>query len=250
MDNSDGLLGIAGDRKFINAFYVYRKSKKDLKNIDNEDEIEREKIEYICCIYYLKALHHVFSKIHERSEGENKGCYLDYLRWNQNIIRAKLHFFKNIPHLQDMIRITEFENDFKLIFEENFQLTTEDKGIVNQYVHAYECVRRYDENEAGKKYKLALQHSGRLFINYVNILKTRGYTRKLDRDDVTFEDVQKVAKDLVTRLKDVDVNLKNSVQETFELFKDYREFDDGCATTNDELIVKALKLAHSRFIKR
>uniref|UniRef100_A0AC34RT42 Uncharacterized protein n=1 Tax=Panagrolaimus sp. JU765 TaxID=591449 RepID=A0AC34RT42_9BILA len=250
MNNPDGLPGIAGDRKFIDAFYMHQKSKEELKNIDhkgkNEEKIKT--IEFICFKYYLDALDHCFTKIIRSSNEETKTHYLDYIRWNRDIIAGQLDDFKCIPHLQYFFpTITEYENVCKEIIEENFQLATEDKGIVNQYVHAYECVQRFNENEkCGKKYKLALQHTGKLFINYVNILKTHGYTKELDRHDVTFADFQNEAKDLVIRLEDVDDELKKDVEEAFELFKDYCEFDDGCAKTNDELICKALELAHSR----
>uniref|UniRef100_A0AC34QAD1 Uncharacterized protein n=1 Tax=Panagrolaimus sp. JU765 TaxID=591449 RepID=A0AC34QAD1_9BILA len=248
MDNPDGLTGIAGDRKFIDAYYVYRKSEDDLESIDHEGKNmkTRKKTELVCLKYYLKALDHCFTEIIISSNEETKIHYLDYIRWNRDIIAGQLDYFKCIPHLQDFRSIiTDYGNVCKEIIEKNFQLTYEEESIVNQYVHAYECVRRYD-NKYRESYKKALQHTGRLFINYINILKTRGYTKELDRDDVTFEDFQNEAKDLVKRLKDVDVYLKKNVQEAFELFKEYREFDDGCAKTNDELIAKALKLAHSR----
>uniref|UniRef100_A0AC34Q9N1 Uncharacterized protein n=1 Tax=Panagrolaimus sp. JU765 TaxID=591449 RepID=A0AC34Q9N1_9BILA len=249
MDYRDGLLGIAGDRKFIDALYVYQKSKEELKDISTNDSMIQEKTEYICCIYYLKALQHVFFKIHSLSDDETKAYYLDHIRWNRNTIDAELQYFKNIQHLQDMIRITEFEKDFKSIFEKNFQLTIEEESIVNRYVHVYKGIQRYNKNgQCRKKYEHALQHTGRLFINYVNILRTRGYTKELDRHNVTFESFQDEARDLITRLEDVDDNLKKSVQETFKLFKDYREFDDRCAKINYELIAKALKLIHSRAV--
>uniref|UniRef100_A0AC34RFC5 Uncharacterized protein n=1 Tax=Panagrolaimus sp. JU765 TaxID=591449 RepID=A0AC34RFC5_9BILA len=248
MDNPDGLSGIAGDRKFIDAYYVYRKSEEDLENIDHrrKNREKRETTEFICFSHYLKVLDHCFLKIIRCPDEETKIHYLDYIRWNRDIIAGQLDYFKCIPHLQNyVLRINDCESTCQSILEKNFRLTIEEESIVNQYVHAYERVQRYS-NKYGESYKKALQHTGRLFINYLDILKTRGYTRELDRDDVTFEDFQNEAKDLVTRLKDVDVYLKKSVQEAFELFKDYREFDDGCAKTNDELIAKALKLAHSR----
>uniref|UniRef100_A0AC34RT86 Uncharacterized protein n=1 Tax=Panagrolaimus sp. JU765 TaxID=591449 RepID=A0AC34RT86_9BILA len=224
MDNPDGLSGIAGDRKFIDAYYVYRKSEEDLENIDHrrKNMKKREKTEVVCFKYYLEAMNHCFTKIVSYSDEEIKIHYLDYIRWNRDIIAGQLDYFKCIPHLQDYVSmINDFENTCQSILEKNFRLTTEEKSIAIQYVHAYERVQRYN-NKHRESYKKALQHTGRLFINYNE------------------------AKDLVTRLKDVDVNLKKSVQETFELFKEYREFDDGCAKTNDELIAKALKLAHSR----
>uniref|UniRef100_A0AC34RFA1 Uncharacterized protein n=1 Tax=Panagrolaimus sp. JU765 TaxID=591449 RepID=A0AC34RFA1_9BILA len=197
MKNPDGLPGIAGDRKFISALYVYQKSKEELKKIDDEgkNKEKKEKTELVSLKYCLEALDHCFTRC-AKSSDETKIHYLDYIRWNRDIIVTDLDCFKRIPHLNDFFpTITEYEDVCKEIIEKNFQLTTEDKAVVNQYVHAYE------RNEA----------------QY-----------------------------LITRLKDVDVHLKKSVQEAFELFKDYREFDDGCAKTNDELIAKALKLAHSR----
>uniref|UniRef100_A0AC34QA91 Uncharacterized protein n=1 Tax=Panagrolaimus sp. JU765 TaxID=591449 RepID=A0AC34QA91_9BILA len=247
MDYRDGLPGIAGDRKFIDALYVYQKSKQDLKNIEDEDGMKREKTKYICCIYYLKALEQVFSKIYELSEGKNNSCYLDYVRWNRDIIDAEFNHFKCIPDLQNIIRITEYENVCKSIFEKYFQLTTNEKRIVRQYVEDIKCVKRYAKPYE-KSCKLALKHTGRLFINYVNILRTRGYTKELDRHNVTFENFQDKARDLITRLEDVDDNLKTKVREAFESFKDYRDFDDRCAKINDELIAEALELAQSRAI--
>uniref|UniRef100_A0AC34RFV0 Uncharacterized protein n=1 Tax=Panagrolaimus sp. JU765 TaxID=591449 RepID=A0AC34RFV0_9BILA len=250
--NPDGITGIGGDRIFIDALYFYQRSKEDLKDIGNKvdgkivETTERGKIEYFCCTHYLKAINHVLSKIQSVSKEDAKIHYLDYIRWNRDIIETELDYFKCIEHLQHIVpNITECQENFESIISNHCQLTTEDESIVNQYIHSYERVERFSR-KFGKTYKLALQHTGRLFINYINILKNRGYIKKFDRQGITFDDLKKQAEFLIAGLKHVDDDLRKNIEEAFKLYEEYCEFDDGYAKTNDELICKALELAHSR----
>uniref|UniRef100_A0AC34RSM9 Uncharacterized protein n=1 Tax=Panagrolaimus sp. JU765 TaxID=591449 RepID=A0AC34RSM9_9BILA len=250
--NPDGITGIGGDRTFIDAFYFYQRSKEDLKDLavnDNwkmDEKMEIEKTEYFCCTHYLKAIRHIISKIQSVSKDDVKIHYLDYIRWNRDIIELELDYFKCISHLEHIVpSIAECQKNFESIIKDHFQFNADDESIANQYVHSYECVERFNR-KFGKAYKKALQHTGRLFINYVNILKNRGYTKKLDRQGITFEDFKKEAEFLIAGLKHLDDNLRKDIEETFKCYEEYCEFDDGYAKTNDGLIFKALELAHSR----
>uniref|UniRef100_A0AC34RSQ2 Uncharacterized protein n=1 Tax=Panagrolaimus sp. JU765 TaxID=591449 RepID=A0AC34RSQ2_9BILA len=247
MDDPDYTKSIASDHTFMDAYYVYMLSRELDSDIDaSVDDDEKQETERTCCISYLKALNYCLDKIHKLPNGETKNCHVNFIRWNQDVIKNELQHFRSIPHLDDLL--PEIDNCLHLsqmIVQNYFRLTQQEDAIVNQYIHAYNRLKRC-ENKSQNVYKHALQHSARLFINYLNILSKHGCIEEFNHDGICFNDIRKEAEYLIARLENIDNDLKKDVENQFELYKNYQILDNSCAKGHEQIIKEAVKLAHSR----
>lgn len=245
--------GIGDDRNFIDAYYIYTKLKMELDNPSNDfrnDSIEE--IECNCCKSFLNAIIQCLDKINSLPEGDIKRNYLDYLRWNNLIILTQLYSFSEIAHLHSLLpEIKNCEENIETTIESYFRLNSEERGVSNQYVHALNVAKDLKIRPVGAEKDLknltrALQHTGRLLINYVNYLLIRGYSQKLDRTDITYVELKNEAVFVITELQNLDDNLALDITRTLELYEQFRTLDECNAEQQDRIMAHALKLAHAR----
>uniref|UniRef100_A0AC34R380 Uncharacterized protein n=1 Tax=Panagrolaimus sp. JU765 TaxID=591449 RepID=A0AC34R380_9BILA len=244
MDDPNYTKSIASDRIFMDDYYVYMKSRAELRSGIKKDE--KMKIERISCEHYLKALNYCLAKISELPNGEVKDYHVNYIRWNQDVIEHELQYFESIPHLDDLFpKIVNCRNMSEMIIQNYSQLTEQEKATVNEYVHAYELIKRC-EDKSGNVYRRALEQTGRLFINYLKVLSNHGCIHEFHRDNIYFNDIREEAEYLVTELENINDDLKKKVEKQFKFFKNFRTLDDACAKCHEQIIKEAVELSHSR----
>jgi hypothetical protein len=195
----------------------------------------------------LNAINICLTQIDSLPEGDIKRNYLNYLRWNNLIISTQLDDFAEIAHLQNLLtsEIETCQEKIKTTIKSYFELNNEEKGLCNQYVHALSLAKDL-KKRPGTLYTKALQHTGRLLINYLNFLQIRGYNQKLDRMDTTFEQLKNEVEFVKTELRGLDDALASDIKDSIKLYEDFRDLDDCNAAQQDQLMEHALKLAHGR----
>ena len=244
MANLDGIFGIGGDRDFMDYLYLYYKKKNDLLNDTNKPKDELKEEEGELYSYYLQAIWHCLSRISQLENCATQHFYLDWLRWNLDVILNEVLHFENVNTKEDAKQCIEAAKQAIMqTFRTHFQLTEIEKAISNQYVHSYELI-----NRSGRLKKTVIINTGKIFINYVDLLKKRYYIENLDRENVTFAQLNAEADFLVEKLKgdNYDLSLGTRVEYMKVMYENFRSMDRELRIKDDENIKLALEIAHQR----
>uniref|UniRef100_A0A914Q5B8 Uncharacterized protein n=1 Tax=Panagrolaimus davidi TaxID=227884 RepID=A0A914Q5B8_9BILA len=239
----DGIKGIAGDRVFVDHFYVYKKLKLEIDTADEERNEKKKK----CCEHFLSAYEHCIIRINKLRNGDIKSNYLNWIRWNHLLIFAQLAQFKEDSEFcADKKRIEVFGEKITELMKIYFKFNEADKGVSNEYAHAFDLVEKKLKN-CENIHKLLIQQAARLFINYINLFIQKCYTKTFDRDNYSLETLQSEADCLSKALHESgNVKLKTDIEIVLENYIAFCDLDKNEAIAQDELIKSALKLAHKR----
>ena len=231
--------GICGDSTFMDAYYYYQKSNQELQKITVEKRDKND--ELLSYKAYLIAIQQCLFKINGiLPEGSIKQNYLDWFRWNYILISSELDRFQSIEHLNELLSddIRKLETEMETTFKSYFELNEEEKGVFNQYVHAYERVKR-SQNRSGPVYLQSLQDAAGLFANYINYLIKRCMF-------TSFQDVQSEAEFLIKELRGLDDKLSSNVKNILKQFKQCRYLDKTALSAQDKIMEEAMIIAHLR----
>jgi hypothetical protein len=241
MANAHGIEGIAGNRRFMDHYYLYYKLKEELTgNYDNQQE--RDNAKYNSCEQYLLALTHCIHKIQDMPNSNDTRHYIDYIRWNMDIINDKLEQYKRVSNVEPLFPLIEVsKNCIKSVADEYFQLSESEKAISNQYIDAYSRAQR-----PGTQNRNVYIHTARLYMNYINLLKNRYYVNKTDRENVTFSQLDSEANYLINILNSIDRGIVSNIKLANEAYKGSRFQDNTLRLGQDKVIKDALIMAHKR----
>uniref|UniRef100_A0A914Q4I6 Nuclear anchorage protein 1 spectrin-like repeat domain-containing protein n=1 Tax=Panagrolaimus davidi TaxID=227884 RepID=A0A914Q4I6_9BILA len=250
MVNNDGLEGIAGDRKFIDYYYLHEKFKKECEKTTKENG-ETKSTEQIInekkksCISFLMAVTECITQIDNLRPSEIQQSYLNWIRWNKRIVLIQLRTFKFDPNLKDHVdHIDTLINKIEALMKEHFVLDDAEKAVSNQYDHAFSRIQR---QKCGKIDIRVLQHCAKLLINYIDYLKTRYYVKILDRPNYSIEQLQNEANLLTTSLRRMnDTVLASNLNDVLQHFLTFCKLDEVHCLGQDGLIEIAVELAHKR----
>uniref|UniRef100_A0A914PPV6 Uncharacterized protein n=1 Tax=Panagrolaimus davidi TaxID=227884 RepID=A0A914PPV6_9BILA len=243
---ADEIKGIAGDRKFMDHYYLYLKLKKEYEE-DSPEDLAHEAKRKSCFEHYFAALNECFSKIDKLCNGDIRKNYLNWIRWNEINIIVELAYFKDDPLLMEKIDdIHEMGEKIVALKEANFQLTETEKGVSNEYAHAFDQIQRKEDSFEKPNLKV-VQQAARLLINYINLLTRRCYVSKTDREDYDHERLKSEAEYLITALKRFNEgSLAEGVETSIKNFLEFCELDNAAIIGQEKLMEGAVALAHKR----
>jgi hypothetical protein len=167
-----------------------------------------------------------------------KGDHLNWLRWNLLIINSELDAYQQsmLNGENIHISISILKDGIEVIVEKYFRLSEAEKSISNEYEQAYKFASRRNDARL-------FQQAGRLFKNYINLLKIKYYIDKLDKG-VTLAQLYSEADFLVSKLSNIDKQLAEDIKNITELYDEFIKYDSDSRTAQDCIIADALKLAH------
>uniref|UniRef100_A0A914Z5L0 Uncharacterized protein n=1 Tax=Panagrolaimus superbus TaxID=310955 RepID=A0A914Z5L0_9BILA len=221
-------------------YYLYLKIKEECEN----DAIKRK----ICFENFSAALNQCFFQINKLCHGDIRKNYLNWIRWNKVNIIVELAYFKD-AEIDKNEEIQEIVEKIVALMESNFQLTETEKGVSNEYTHAFDQIQRKEDNFEKINFKL-LQHAGRLIINYINHLTQRCYVSddgKTDRENYDHVRLKSEADYLSTSLRwRNEIQLAKGVEISINNFIEFCELDNAAMIGQERMMKKAIKLAHKR----
>jgi hypothetical protein len=249
---------IENDRKFIDNYYYYCKFKKYANSDKKKSSENIQKALKNSCDHYLSAINRCLNKITTANDLNERLDYLDFIRWNQLLIDTQLDEYQenaqlvgSVAYLKNAISL--LKNSMSSIMQKYFKLSHTEKGICNEYIHAFQIAFVNNKgltNTNGSKKSTFYIHTGRLFINYLNILAKNYYVEKLDRDNITFEDLEEEAYLLIFKLIDIDEykcrRIIMDIKSVLKAYEDFRKLDAEFRVAQDVVIAGALELAHKR----
>jgi hypothetical protein len=248
---------IANDRRFIDNYYYYSKF-KNYANSHKKSSKNIQKALKNSCDHYLSAINRCLYKITTAKDLNERLDYLDFIRWNQLLIDTQLDEYQENAQLVGSVAdlknaISLLKNSMSSIMIDYFKLSFTEKGISNEYIHAFRIAFGNDKelaNTNGSKKSTFYIHTGRLFINYLNILVKKYYVEKLDRYNIKFEDLKEEAYLLISELIDINEyecwRVSMDIKNGLKAYEDFRKSDAEYQVEQDVVIADALKLAHKR----
>uniref|UniRef100_A0AC34FLU0 Uncharacterized protein n=1 Tax=Panagrolaimus sp. ES5 TaxID=591445 RepID=A0AC34FLU0_9BILA len=240
----DGIRGINGNRKFADCYYFYCKCKDELIDEKTMEEI-KEGLQQKCCISYINAIEECLVRSKALCGKIQKG-YLNWLRWNKNLILIELERFQGITLLKDYLdKIDEIKNMLKDLIRDRYEMTPEENGIMNEYTQAIGRIKRGQVN--GNSGKKLCKQTGELFGNYVNILTSRYYIDTIGDTEYSLEKIKSEAELIIEKLHEFNLETNAAkVQNICDLYDKFCANDDAAKKGQDNAIKNVLKLAHKR----
>uniref|UniRef100_A0A914PED3 Uncharacterized protein n=1 Tax=Panagrolaimus davidi TaxID=227884 RepID=A0A914PED3_9BILA len=240
---ADEIKGIAGDRTFMDHYYLYLKLKKECE--DSADDGAEDDKRKNCFEHYFAALNQCFLQIDKLCIGDIRRNYLDWIRWNEINIIVELAYFKDVL-IEKSESIEEITAKIVDLMESNFQLTETEKGVSHEYAHAFDRIQR-KEGSFEKINLKVLQQAGRLLINYISHLTQRCYVSKTDRKNYDHERLKSEAEYLATTLRRFnEIELAESIETSINNFLEFCELDADAIIGQERMMEKATELAHKR----
>uniref|UniRef100_A0A914Z744 Uncharacterized protein n=1 Tax=Panagrolaimus superbus TaxID=310955 RepID=A0A914Z744_9BILA len=133
--------------------------------------------------------------------------------------------------------------------ESNFQLSETEKGVSNEYAHAFDQIQRKEDNFEKINLKV-LQHAGRLIINYISHLTQRCYVSddgKTDRENYDHVRLKSEADYLSTSLRRLnEIELAEGVEISIKNFTEFCDLDNAAIIGQERMMEKAIEFAHKR----
>uniref|UniRef100_A0A914P8F3 Uncharacterized protein n=1 Tax=Panagrolaimus davidi TaxID=227884 RepID=A0A914P8F3_9BILA len=232
MASEEDIEGIAGDKKFVNCIYMNSELEKDYDTTKVLNEKNRR-----FCWFYLMALDFCLTQVDNNSSGDIRQTYFDWIRWNQAYIVEKLEKYLAIPDLvENYDAIRKMIQRIERFAETHLQLNAHEKGVSNQFAHAYNLSLKKNDIRV-------LQQAGKLLINYLTGLTKRYYINTVDRADYSVDQLKSEANHLITELESKDKRLALDIKETLHYFLEFSELDEAAAFAQEEILQKSLELA-------
>ncbi len=170
-----------------------------------------------------------------------KGDHLNWLRWNLLIINSELDAYQQSMLIGENIHksISILKDGIEVIVEKYFRLSEAEKSISNGYEQAYKFASRRNDARL-------FQQAGRLFKNYINLLKIKYYIDKLDKEGVTLAQLYSEADFLVSKLSNIDKQLAEAIKNITELYDEFIKSDSDSQTNRTGLYYCGRVKARSR----
>ncbi|KAG4070403.1 hypothetical protein HA402_006545 [Bradysia odoriphaga] len=243
MDNTGKLFGIYGNEQFMDHLYRYGKINNDVKkqgeNLSGE-EIERD-IEK-CGMHRITAVNICLTKIKSTVQGsEEWETYFDYIRWNQDALTVEFHSYLLQPCMEKHRgTISACHQLMNYVLDEFCKFTPADEAVISEYKHVYGMIAHARRQQPKK----VLLQAGKLFVNFVDILTKRYFYK--ETADIQFADVQVEADVIIKTLSSDFPQQADTVKNVHENFVELRKMQDVYRVIQNDLLKKALKVAHAR----
>lgn len=244
MANADcnTLNGIYGNEQIMDHLYRYgdmleRKGKMSASiNYDFE----------ACAMHRISSINICLLEIESKKPGVNdeSDTYFNYLRWNRKAINGEFDNFLQHPCMEKHREILNASYQlFDNCMKEFYGFTHADMSIINEHTHICDMI----SSRRRQPRKALLLQAGRLFANFINILKSRYYDE--DTTDIQFADIEMQAGVIIEKLSTEHPQEANKVKGVYEDFNNWTKRQDSLRMVHIESLEKAMNLAHARATK-